>query len=410
MRAEVLAIGDELSTGQRLDTNTQWLSEAITSLGIEVAFHTTVGDRMDDLVEVLRVAIDRADVVVATGGLGPTADDLTRVALAEATGDRLVRDEASLEHIRSLLAKRGRIMPPNNAVQADFPSRATPIANPHGTAPGIDLPIEQAGADRSSCRVFALPGVPAELKQMWVATVGPALRAMQPTSRVTVHHRIRCFGAGESQIEAMMPELIAREREPIVGITASAATITLRITASGPDEAACRAAMQPTIDEIYATLGELIYGEEDDELENAVARELTARALTCAAAEWATEGSVSQRLAAAGAAVCGMTVASGEAATRLLSMEPTATAAPDTPAAAAALAEAIRNVAAVDIGLGVAAFPTDCDAEDARLHVAVATPQRTHRLRFSCASHPAIRRVRAAKQALNALRRVLRKQ
>lgn len=410
MRAEVLAIGDELSTGQRLDTNTRWLSEELTSLGIEVAFHTTVGDRMADLVAVFRSAIARAEVVVATGGLGPTADDLTRAALAEATDDRLVRDDASLEQIRALFASRGRTMPASNAIQADFPSRARPIANPHGTAPGIDLTFEPVEQGRASCRVFSLPGVPAELKQMWIATVAPALRRMQTTPRVTVHHRIRCFGAGESEIEAMMPELIAREREPIVGITASAATITLRITASGADEAACRASMQPTIDEIQQTLGELIYGEEEDELEDAVARLLRAQGLQCAVAEWATGGMVGERLAAAGAASCGLTVASQEAATRLLGLDLSENVEPHAPATAVALAEAIRGQAAVDIGLGVAAFPPNRDAPDARFHVAVATAERTHRLRSSCAAHPAIVRLRAAKQALNGLRRVLLKQ
>src|SRR5687767_4150978 len=118
MRAEVIAVGDELITGQRLDTNSQWLSERLTELGIEVAFHTTIGDKLTDNVAAFAAAIVRADIVVITGGLGPTADDLTREALAQAMGVGLVRDEASLEHIRQLFASRGREMPERNAVQA----------------------------------------------------------------------------------------------------------------------------------------------------------------------------------------------------------------------------------------------------------------------------------------------------
>src|SRR3972149_3750647 len=142
MRAEIIAIGDELSTGQRLDTNSQWLAERLTELGVDVMFHTTVGDELEANVAVFRAAIDRADVVISTGGLGPTADDLTREAVAAATGGELVQDGAALEHIRSLFTRRGYgSMPERNVVQALFPRGSRPIANPHGTAPGIDMTI-----------------------------------------------------------------------------------------------------------------------------------------------------------------------------------------------------------------------------------------------------------------------------
>ncbi len=160
MRAEVIAIGDELTTGQRLDTNSQWLSQHLTELGVSVAFHTTVGDDLADNVAAIRTAIERADIVVVSGGLGPTADDLTRDALASATGVRLVRDQSVLEQIRQLFERRGRTMPERNAVQADFPVDSTPIANLHGTAPGIEMQITREDA---SCTLFALPGVPAEM-------------------------------------------------------------------------------------------------------------------------------------------------------------------------------------------------------------------------------------------------------
>ena len=141
MHAEILAIGDEITSGQTLDTNSQWLSQRLEELGVRVLYHTTVGDELAPCAEVFRQAIDRADLVVATGGLGPTADDLTRQALAQATGRELQLDPEALEHIRGMFARRGRPMPPQNELQAMFPAGSRVVRNPHGTAPGIDLEV-----------------------------------------------------------------------------------------------------------------------------------------------------------------------------------------------------------------------------------------------------------------------------
>src|SRR6476620_7467760 len=191
MRAEIIAIGDELTSGQRLDTNSQWLSERLGEIGIPVAFHTTVGDDLENNVAVFRAAIDRADVVISTGGLGPTADDLTRDAIAAAAGVELVEDEAALAHIRALFARRRREMPARNKLQALFPRGSRVVPNPEGTAPGIDLMVPRGCGP--PCRVIALPGVPAEMFSMWNETVGPALATTQPTKQVICHHRIKCF-------------------------------------------------------------------------------------------------------------------------------------------------------------------------------------------------------------------------
>jgi nicotinamide-nucleotide amidase len=200
MRAEIIAIGDELTSGQRLDTNSQWLAERLLEIGVPVAFHTTVGDQLADNVLVFRQACERADIVVATGGLGPTADDLTRQALAKVAGVPLVQDDASLAHIKALFGRRKREMPPANVVQAQFPQGSRPIPNPNGTAPGIDIEIPRAVG--KPARVFALPGVPAEMTEMWVATVQPAIRDWLGITKVIAHYRIKCFGVGESDLEA----------------------------------------------------------------------------------------------------------------------------------------------------------------------------------------------------------------
>jgi nicotinamide-nucleotide amidase len=409
MRAEIIAIGDELSTGQRLDTNSQWLAERLTELGVDVMFHTTVGDDLEANVAVFRAAIDRADVVVATGGLGPTADDLTREAIAVATGVELVQDDASLAQIRSLFARRGYgSMPERNVVQAKFPRGSRPVANPHGTAPGIDMTIPRECCQ--PCRLFALPGVPAEMCVMWRETVAPAILAAQTTRRVTVHRRIKCFGAGESKLEAMLPDMIRRGREPRVGITVSDTTITLRITASGPDEAACRKLIAPTESQIRELLGVLVFGEEEDELQHAVVRLLKERRETVAVAECATDGLVDHWLADADAQsstlLGGVVLHEAASLATLLGITDIG---PASPAAAEAMARMIRERTGADYGLTVAALPKDVRYStgqeiEGTLQIALATSENVRVKGFPLTGHPAVVRTRAAKQALNMLR------
>ncbi|HEY4232944.1 MAG TPA: CinA family nicotinamide mononucleotide deamidase-related protein [Lacipirellulaceae bacterium] len=415
MRAEIIAIGDELTTGQRLDTNSQWLSERLTELGIEVAFHTTVGDDLDTNVAVFRSAIERADFVVATGGLGPTADDLTREAIAVATGVDLVEDEAALAHIRQLFARRARTMPERNVLQAQFPRGSRPIPNPHGSAPGIQMTIARECC--APCRLFALPGVPAEMFAMWAETVAPAIAATQLTRRITRHRCIKCFGASESHLEAMLPDMIRRGREPRVGITVSDTTITLRITASGSNEAACRAGMEPTVRQIHDSLGVLVFGEEEDELQHAVVRLLDERKQTAAVAEWATDGLVAHWLADAAAGNdClrgGVVVGSAKMLSPLLGIALPQDA-DDQKTIAEAMARAIRDRTGADYGLAVAGLPL-ATVDQLRaggelagtLHIALATGENVRVKGYPLSGHPAIVRSRAAKQALNMLRLAL---
>jgi nicotinamide-nucleotide amidase len=409
MRAEIIAIGDELTSGQRLDTNSQWLSERLTELGLDVMFHTTVGDELEANVAVFRAAIDRADVVVSTGGLGPTADDLTREAIAAATGVDLVRDEASLSHIRSLFARRGYgTMPERNVVQAMFPRGSRPVANPHGTAPGVDMTIARECC--APCRLFALPGVPAELFAMWREIVAPAILAVQSSRRVTIHRRIKCFGVGESKLEAMLPDMVRRGREPRVGITVSDATITLRITASGRDEAACRKLIAPTETQIRDLLGVLVFGEEDEELQHAVVRLLRERGETVAVAECATDGLLDHWLADADAdsstLLGGVVLHEAVSLSALLGITD---ADPASSAAADAMARVIREKTGADYGLAIAALPqqaTQSTGEEltGTLQMALAIGENVRVKGFPLAGHPAIVRSRAAKQALNLLR------
>jgi nicotinamide-nucleotide amidase len=412
MRAEIIAIGDELTTGQRLDTNSQWLAERLLEIGMPVAFHTTVGDQLADNVLVFRQACERADIVVATGGLGPTADDLTRQALAHLAGVPLVQDDASLAHIKALFAGRKREMPATNLIQAQFPQGSRPIPNPHGTAPGIEIAIPHAVGN--SARVFALPGVPAEMKEMWAATVGPAIQAQLGIRKVIAHYRIKCFGVGESDLEAMLPDLIARSRYPLVGITVSRATITLRITAEGETHEAARAAMQPTIDTIQQCLGGLIFGEEEDELQDAVIRQLRARGETLSVVEMGTGGLICDWLSECGGSedvFKGGAVIRDETAFQALALAQRALSSAGlrsefacTELACTELASAWRTQFGTDWTLAVGPFPGENDS-DRSVFFGLANRGDAISKAITFGGHPSILKQRTAKQALDWLRK-----
>ncbi len=283
MLAEIISIGDELTSGQRLDTNTQWLSQQLNELGIQTIRHTTVADNLELNIETFRRIILRAQVVICTGGLGPTQDDLTRQAIAAAFGLKLELDQDSLATIQAMFSRRGREMPESNRIQATFPSGSRVIPNPHGTAPGIELTVETR---KHPSRIFALPGVPAEMKQMWHETVVPRLEeTLEGQLGGLRHHSIKLFGIGESDVESKLPNLIARDRQPLVGITVSRATITLRIAVRARTDEDFQALIAPTCQEIHAALGDLVFGENEDELEHAVMRLLTSQGLSAASVE-----------------------------------------------------------------------------------------------------------------------------
>ncbi len=409
MIAEIISIGDEMTSGQRLDTNSQWLSQQLGEAGVNVRYHTTVADDLQANVAVFAAAIARADIVVATGGLGPTADDLTREALAQVVGRALVLDEGSLEHIRQLFARHRRDMPERNRAQAYFPEGSRIIFNPNGTAPGIWL--EAPRAPGGTCHVFALPGVPAEMFEMYRQTVGPAVAAMGDRPRVIRHLRIKCFGAGESHVEQMLPDMIRRGRTPSVGITVHAATITLRITAEGSTSEECYATMQPTVDTIRQCLGSLVFGQEEDELEDAVLRLLTEHNKTLTTVESGTGGALAKALSRpadpndrywGGQVIHGPTML-----TQLLGSQQDLIArhGPTSREVAIALATEARERSGADFALVVGPFPSaDRHDADTPYHFCLAGPDGVIVKASSLAGHPSIWVPRAAKSALNLLR------
>ncbi|WP_437201889.1 CinA family nicotinamide mononucleotide deamidase-related protein [Planctomicrobium sp. SH664] len=292
MRAEIIAIGTEITSGAKLDTNSQWLSLQLSDLGIPVHFHTTVADDLAANIDVLKIAGERADLVLITGGLGPTLDDLTREAMAAVAGVELVTDAASLQAIESYFRGRGREMPARNRLQAQFPRGAQPLLNPVGTAPGVWMELARPG--RSPCLMAAMPGVPSEMRRMFVEQVQPRIPG---EGNVIRRARLNCFGLGESAVEELLGDLTARGHDPEIGITAHEATITLRIIAQGDSEEVCQHKIATASSAIRARLGNYLFGVEDETLEEVVVREIANRGLNFVTIECGTAGLLADRVA-----------------------------------------------------------------------------------------------------------------
>jgi nicotinamide-nucleotide amidase len=300
MRVEIVAVGTELLLGQIPDTNSQWLGEQLAANGIASHFHQHVGDNHDRIVLAFRTALARSDAVIVCGGLGPTQDDITRAAIAEVMNVPLIRDEAIVEAIRKMFGSRGREMPENNLLQADVPKGAAIIPQTRGTAPGLICPVGQKV-------VFAVPGVPYEMTDMFERAILPELlrrERLAGNESVILSRVLRTWGASESGLaEAIGDELSSLDdnsRLTIAFLASGIEGIKVRITARGDSAEHAKeliAEEEEKIRSIINTkLGEIIFGVDDETMEHAIATRLVAKGLTLGVAESVTGGLIASRL------------------------------------------------------------------------------------------------------------------
>lgn len=291
MRAELVFVGTELLLGEILNSNAQYLSERMALIGIDVFYQQTVGDNMARLSTVLKQALERSDVVIATGGLGPTMDDLTREAAAEVTGCPLELDQTILTKLEAFFASRGRTMTPNNARQAMVPRGATILPNDRGTAPGLIIHAAEGKA------VILLPGPPVELRPMFEAQVIPFLTARLGGSPLTLVSRVlRFVDIGESALEERLKDLIEAQGDPSIAPYAKLMEVHLRLATKAPDPATGLARIAPVEAEIRRRVGQYLYGVDSTGLEAAVGGLLAERRLRLTLAESCTGGLIAKRI------------------------------------------------------------------------------------------------------------------
>jgi len=286
--ASIVSIGNELLSGQTIDTNSAYLSGRLFSIGIPVVSSYTVGDEIDLIVRALNLAISGADVVLATGGLGPTDDDLTRQALAKLLGTELQLKEELLHKIQDFFNRRDLQMPAKTKIQAYIPAGTQALANNLGTAPGIIAEVEGK-------LLIALPGVPAEMKQMFEESVLQKLKGFA-TEQAVVVRKLKCFGTGESNMAELLGNLCRRGRNPLINCTAQHGVITLHIIAISKDEGKAQQMAKNDERLLRNMLGELIYGTGKQTLAEVVGEKLAQQKKTLAVAESCTGGCLAKLL------------------------------------------------------------------------------------------------------------------
>jgi len=287
-KASIVSIGNELLSGQTIDTNVSWLSGRLLSISIPVVSSYTVGDDTDAIIRSFNLATSDADLVLATGGLGPTDDDLTRQVFAKFLDTELQLKNELLQKIQDFFSSRNLQMPQKCTIQAYIPAGAKALANNIGTAPGIMAEVKGK-------LLIALPGVPSEMKQMFDESVLPELKRFT-TEQAMVTRKLKCFGAGESNIAELLGNLCRRGRNPLINCTARHGVITLHIIATAKDKIQAQQMAEKDEKLLTDKLGELIYGTGDQTLAEVVGEKLAQQKKTIAVAESCTGGCLARLL------------------------------------------------------------------------------------------------------------------
>jgi nicotinamide-nucleotide amidase len=285
-KASIVSIGNELLNGQTISTNATYLSGRLLSIGIPVISSYTIGDDVDSIVRTLKLTSEDVDVVLVTGGLGPTDDDVTRQGLAKFFGRELLLQNELLERIKNFFAKRNLTMPEKTKVQAYIPAGAKALLNNLGTAPGIMAEYEG--------KLFvALPGVPAEMEEMFEKQILPEL-ATSTTEQAIVMRKLKCFGAGESTVAELLGDVMKRGRNPLINCTAQHGVITLCIAATAKDKDTAEQMAEEDEKMLRKRLGELVYGKGEQTLAEVVGEKLARQKKTIAVAESCTGGTLAK--------------------------------------------------------------------------------------------------------------------
>ncbi len=353
MRVEVVAVGTELLLGQIVDTNSSWIGEQLAAVGLDSHYQTKVGDNPARIREVMEQALRRSDAVICCGGLGPTQDDLTREVIAEMLGAELVLDETIADRIRAMFASRGREMTANNLRQAMVPTGCTTLAQQPGTAPGLRCPIVVDGVEKV---IYAVPGVPYEMREMVEGSILGDLVARSGEPAVIRSRVLRTWGSSESALAETLAgriEELDQIGNPTLAFLASGVEgIKVRITAKAGDELSAMAALDAEETVLLPLIGHLVFARDDDNMETVVLRLLAERGLSLAAAETLTGGFVASRLTA-------VAHAAGVWRGGVVAVSPLTAADDDAAGEAAAveLAESARHQFSADIGLAVHGAP-----------------------------------------------------
>lgn len=288
MTAEIICVGTELLLGNIVNTNAAFLSEKLAYLGINCYFQTVVGDNRDRLLSVINTALSRADILIFSGGLGPTEDDLTKETVAEALGKKLIRDKWAEQEIADYFALRGRIPTDNNWKQADVIEGCDILYNKNGTAPGIFV-------SEGEKTVILLPGPPLELKSMFTDSVMPKLQ--QKCGQVFYSQTVKIVGPGESSVETQILDMLNTQENPTIAPYAKTGEVHLRVTARAKDEKEAREKTAPVVEELYRRFGKAVYTTDADEtLEMALTKLLIKKKYTMTTAESCTGGMIAARM------------------------------------------------------------------------------------------------------------------
>lgn len=406
-KASIVSIGNELLSGSSVDTNSAYLSEKLLSIGIPTVAGYTVRDDCEAIARALRAASEQADIVLTTGGLGPTDDDITRQAISKFCTRQLKLNESLVEQIEQFFARRGKEMPQRNRVQAYLPDGAEALNNEVGTAPGIMLVDGEK-------MLFAMPGVPVEMKLMFEQSVLPRLTELDGREVIAIR-KLKCFGMGESSIAELLGDRMQRGRNPLVNTTVRDGVITLHITAAAKDQKQAGEMAKREQEELTGILGDVVFATEDITLAQAVGAKLTKLKKTVAAAESCTGGLVSKLLTdvpgSSNYFIYGWVVYSNTAKVTELGVEPEIIEKKGavSEAVAAAIAAGARSQSSADYAIGITGIAgpggATADKSVGLVYISLAKADETCVQKYTFSGDRDSIRKRAANAAINLLLR-----